>query len=699
MNEIVARRAASALLCLLWLLHADVAVAESFREKVARWDALAVEAASRPADDLVLTSGRLTLELKKGRVAEVRAGEEVVGLFVSGTGTLRYRSDDPSERDAVRWATRKNTGLRLSEEEGALVLSTRFTDALWVSAGTPLPGIPAPAAEASLASSFAKHRARFDNLAARPLLHQLLHARGSGDAAPVVPVEVNAAGDDLVYLLDGLVSRSERLSAAHVIPALRTAGDDRKLLAVLSDTPLGRDRREPAPPEVFLTHVDLSVAASGGSLATVEATETFEAASGKPGVLLLHQKGTFFRPRNTGNLLKQEARVTAVRDAAGGALEFDHRDDFLAVALPSPLVPGRPVTLRFEIEGDLLHRPFGASYWLLGNEAWFPRPGERERAFTVRSRVRVKRPFTPLAPGTTVRRAEEGDEQVLETRIDKPVTAFSVLAGRFSLEEEARDGLTVRAATYAGPNTISQRNILEAARKMTVHLAGYLGNAPFDEITVVQLDRAAPDPVLSGFVFLPTRFDFASIHPEPLPAGFDYPSGGTPRWFVMKNGVSRRLARGLAEQWWGASVRSAGGGESWVPKAFSDYLAGLLVRDLHSEIDWTLLRSMWKKDARASRRVAPVALWDRVFAFDDVGRSIQLQDSLVAARGPLLLDGLREELGEERFRTLLAAVQKTFAGRRASTGDVARVLAAVSSRETANAFESRVWERAADWAR
>lgn len=687
MNEIVARRAASALLCLLSLFRPAEAAAESFREKVARWDALAVDAASRPADGLVLTSGRLTLEVKKGRVAEVRAGDEVVGLFVSGTGALRYRSDDPSERDAVRWTTRKNTGLRLSEEEGALVLSTRFTDALWVSAGTPLPVIPAPAAEASLASSFAKHRARFDNLAARPLLHQLLHARGAGDAAPLVRVEVKAAGDDLVYLLDGLVSRSERLWATRAVPVFRKAGYDRKHLAVLTETPLGRDRTEPAPPEIVLTHVDLSVAASGGSLATVAATETFEAAAGRPGVLLLHQMGTFFRPRNAGSYLKQEARVTAVRDAAGGELEFDHRDDSLAVALPSPLVPGRPVTLRFEIEGDLLHRPLGDSYWLLGDEAWFPRPGERERAFTVRSRVRVKRPFTPLAPGTTVRRAEEGDEQVLETRIDKPVTAFSVLAGRFSIEEEARDGLTVRAATYAGPNPIAQRDILQTARKMTAHLAGYLGNAPFDEITVVQLDRAAPDPVPSGFVFLPTRLLFGSSHLWPPSAGFAY------------RGVNRFLARGLAEQWWGASVRSAGGGESWVPRAFSDYLAGFLVRDLLGETDWARVRSIWKKDARASRRVAPVALWDRVFSFDDVARSSQLQESLVAARGPLLLDGLREELGEERFRTLLATVQKTFAGRRASTGDVARVLAEVSSRETASAFESRVWERAANWAR
>ena len=499
------KRTFAAIPLLLILVVALPARAETFRELLQRWDGITVDASSRAADGLTLKSGRLTLRLAQGRAAVVRAGTESVGLFLSGKGTIEYLSDDTVEHPIVRYTVKKNTGLDVAETGRTLLLSEAFTGALWLASGTALPTLPEAPDAGSLAGDFLDHRKRFGNVAQRPVAHLFARARRDAPASPYVRVEAGGGEDNLVYLLDAVEARAESLLVADRHPFRAEGGDDRKFLVTLSDQPVGRDRREPLRPLFLLSDVDLALTASDGTQAALTVTETFLPVAGTPGVLLLDLYDVLRRWNKLGQIEKKALKLGAVLDEQGNRLEYDHRNDSVAVALRTPLTPGRPAKVRFEIEGDLLYRPGGDNYWELGTEPWFPQPEMAGQYYTVRSTVKVKKPFKPLVPGKTVRRVEEGDYNLLETRIDKPVQFFVVLAGKYQWDEETKDGLTIRVASYAGENRSAYRKLLGLSRKTIEYYSSFLGPFPFDEFNIVEINSYGWGQGPPAFMFITTE--------------------------------------------------------------------------------------------------------------------------------------------------------------------------------------------------
>ena len=130
------------------------------------------------------------------------------------------------------------------------------------------------------------------------------------------------------------------------------------------------------------------------------------------------------------NLTTRTERLRKVTDEAGRSLAFVHDYDEVVIQLAESAAPERPIKLKFEIDGDFLVSPAGDSYWELGISDWFPQPSLAGQFYTFHATVRVKKPFVPFAPGKTVRRTTDGDENLLETRVDKPICFAVILAGR-----------------------------------------------------------------------------------------------------------------------------------------------------------------------------------------------------------------------------------------------------------------------------
>lgn len=652
------------------------AAAGPLRESIEKWDALAVETTSRNATALVLRSRNLQLTLQSGQVAKVTAGGEVVGLFLSGAGTLRHVSGDAVEHPAIRYVAKKNTGLDVTSGEGGLVLSGPFSEALWLASGTPLPEVPETPDAGDLTKAFAKHRERFGELAERPLAQQFTHARRNGPTTPFVRVEAGGGKDDLVYVLDELVARSESLSLAQTLPYMKDNGDDRKFLAVLSEVPIGRERRDPGRPEFVLTDVDLALTASDGTHAKMTVTETISAVAGSPSVLLLDLYDVIRRPKKLYGFEKKTVRLVGAFDEAGNALETDHRRSSLAVGLRTPLVSGRPIKVRFEIEGDLLHRPGGDSYWELGTEPWFPQPDMGGQYYTVRSAVKVKKPFLPLVPGKTVRRAEEGEYNVLETRIEKPVQFFVVFAGKYAWEEETKDGVTIRVASYAGENRIAFKKLLGLSRKAIEYFSGFLGPFPFEEFNIVEVNDWGYGQAPPAFMFI-TSEAFNSI-------------GGEINQ-LYSEGVNGRVAHEIAHQWWGHVVKMPGYDEQWISESFAEYSAGLFIRDLMGKSDFARMKAGWRRQAGESHDIAPIPLANRVIARGDMSISWSHRTALLYSKGPLLLEALHRDLGDQRFLVFLASLQSTLPWKFGSTGVVQKVLDAVGKKDYGPFLDQYYW--------
>jgi hypothetical protein len=647
----------------------------TFEGLVRDWSVLGVRE-SRPVKELKLSVGHATLTVKTGSAAYVVAGGEKVGVFIRGEGALEYISVDTVEFPILKYNTSKNSGLKPEFDGKTGTIKDRFTEVLWLAGGVPLPSVPENGEGTSLAEAFASHVKKFGRVHASPASHQFAAWRLNGPERPFVRAELAGGDEDLLYVFDGLDEKSESLYQVRKSMSKDPALADWRFLVTLSGQPIGRDRRDPIVPRFLLSDVDLSVTASDGKDVAVTATETFNAVGGTSRVLLLDLYDTSFAYNNLGSLDPRKLKIKGVFDESGTAVPFDHAKDEVAVGLPLPLVAGAHVKLRFELEGDILFRPGGDSYWELGVEPWFPQPGLSGQYYTVHATVKVKKPFVPFAPGKTVRRVQEGEFNVLETRIDKPVQFMVVLAGKYEYEEETQNGVTVRIASYGGKDTIGIRKLMKLSHKIIDYFSGFLGPFPFDEFNVIEINSWGYGQAPPGFMFI-TQEVFNPI-------------GGDVNQ-LFSQGTNERFAHEIAHQYWGHVVKMASPEEQWLTESFAEIFAGLLVRDLRGIGDLKRLETVWESRAKDSVDVAPIPLANRIqYRFDpSIASSHRIH--LLYSKGPWLLDAIRREIGDKPFLVFLNSCQATFRWKFGNTKMVQAVLEAVTKKDWKRFFDDYYW--------
>jgi len=441
--------------------------------------------------------------VKAGKVTPVRAGEEVVGLYFEGVGAFAYRSTDPIEHPIASFEARKTTGLVPEKSGNELVFRDSFSRMLWLSAGRPFPELPGGremwnAAEArveasvaagpSLETSFHAHREKFAQVRMAPVPHRFAERLADAPGLPLVVADLEGGKEDLRYFFDGYDGMSESL----VVFKRRESSDadlrQAMIPITLSDQPVGRDRRDPLPPWFLLTEVAVDVRASDGKDVEILVAETIVPQKRALSVVRMDLESRSYGVTGIGRLDPRNHRCRAVWDEAGKPLPFRHSRGEIVVGLPAPAPPDRPVKLRFEIEGDFLIRPGGDNFWQLGVTPWFPQPDLGGQYYTFRAKVKVKKPFVPLAPGKTISRREEGDANVVETEIDQPVQFAIVMAGKYEIEEETRSGLTVRVASYAGKNTRAMKQLTNLAFGIIDAYQRFLGPFPFTTFDIIEIN-------------------------------------------------------------------------------------------------------------------------------------------------------------------------------------------------------------------
>jgi hypothetical protein len=649
------------------------AAGPALAETIDRFDHLRVgDAVSVSA--LTLSAGRFTCRLSAGRAAPVRAGDEVVGLFFEGEGAMEYVSTDPVEAPLVLFDVRKGSGLRAERTERGVVVRDAFRRLLWLAQGAPVPRAEGPSA-APLDGSFRKEREKFGRLHAAPLSHDFALQRLNAPAAPLVWAELDGGKEDLVYELDRVDHPSEALLLLHASESREP--ELRKFLwpVALSHQPIDRDARDPAPPRFRLTAVDVDLADSGGNDATMAVTETLVPVGAPIAALRLDLVDTWYAQAGS-TLGRRSERVRAVTDEAGRGLAFDHRGDEIVVQLAEPAPADRPVRLRFEIEGDFLIRPGGDNYWELGVSSWFPQPYLGEQAYTFHAVVRVPPPFVPFASGATVRRAVESGRNVLEARVDRPIQCAVILAGKYATREEVRDGVTIRVATYDLENERSMKQLTNVAAEVIAFYRSFLGPFPFDQFDIIEINDYGYGQAPPGVMFITKE-------------AFDPLIGDMTQFSAW--GVARTFAHEIAHQYWGIAVRIPSYAEQWLGESFAEYCAASFLKARRSEAVATALASRWRQSAAYAADTAPIPMASRVFVKDDAVKRSEIRRGLLYGKGPLVLDALRRELGDEAFLEFLRAYQSAFAWKFGSTRSVAELLEARTKKDFMPFFDRYFW--------
>ncbi|HEY4228862.1 MAG TPA: hypothetical protein VGO79_01755, partial [Thermoanaerobaculia bacterium] len=482
-----AARAAAAVLALAlpgWLRGADAPGATGLAATLERFDHLQVGDAIGIADR-TLASGHFQCTLKSGRAAPVRAGDEVVGLFFEGDGTMEYVSADPIEAPVVVFNTRKASSLSAEKTEKGTRVRSSFKRLLWL-ASAEVPAAGTGAGSGTLAGSFREQREKFGRVHWAPLSYAFAERRLNGTDAPQVWVEMDGARESLVYRLDGAENPFEELAVLRTTDSQEA--EFKKFLwpVTLSATPVGRDRRDPPKARFVVTDVDLELNASAGNDVRISVVETIVPV-GRPRSVFAFDLDSVAYSEAGASVAARSLRVKKVTDEQDRALDYQHKNDALLVQLHEPAAAEKPIKLRFEIDGDFLIRPGGDNYWELGIWPWFPQPELCEQYYTFHALIRVKKPFVPFAPGVTVRRDSQGDDNVLETKVDKPIQGAVVLAGKYDLHEETRNGVKIRVATYAISNPRGVKQLTDLAEMVIAYYEQFLGPFPFSEYNILEI--------------------------------------------------------------------------------------------------------------------------------------------------------------------------------------------------------------------
>ena len=626
---------------------------------------------AKSADNASFSIGHLKLTMTSGSAAPVFAGSEQVGLFFSGKGSLEYETTEAAEFPVVTHNVKAIAHLKMTADASSIKLSDDVSDVLILAAGVPMPALTG-AGTAALTNSFKEHEDTFSRLWVAPRSHELAVQKFSFPSGEFVRAELFGSRDRFLYEYDDYEDRAEALYTAHTpfTPTGDRRLDDRLTTGLLSTQPVGHDRSITPPPPFALGALDYTLVADGDNV-KADITEAITRANGAESVLRFAMLSDAIVKIG---FPARKFNVRKVVDEQGHELPFDHARNDLVVEIPA--APSPIVKLKFTIDGDFLVREGGDNVWRLGlGEPWFPLPRQLAGfAYTVHSVARVRKPFVPIAPGTTVRRAEEGDYNVVENIIDKPVQFTMVQGGKYTMYEDKRGDRTVRVATYALPNQRAAKQLTDLAFALIEYYEYFLGPFPFSEFNIIQVNDYGYGQAPPGSMFI-TNEAFTPIASE------------VDQFFSQ--GINERFAHEIAHQYWAYVVRMPSQEEQWLTESFAEYSAAIALRKLKDEASYNRLVATWRGRAKEGAGIAPIPYANRIEG--DALTSFAQRNALLYNKGPLLLYALHKELGDTQFLTFLKSYTRSFNFKFGSTNGVAGLLQFMTKKDYKPFFEKYFW--------
>jgi aminopeptidase N len=331
--------------------------------------------------------------------------------------------------------------------------------------------------------------------------------------------------------------------------------------------------------------------------------------------------------------------------------------------------------LKFSIDGDFLLRQSGDNAWQLYiGDPWIPLAQELNGcAFTIHSILKVKKPFIGIAPGNTIARHDEGDYDVVENVVDKPVQFATAEGGKYTSYEEKRGARTIRVYTYGLKNERASKQLANLAGDLIENYEVWLGPFPFNEFNIIQVNTYGYGQAPPGTMYI-TNEAF-----NPTQTFIDQ---------IFSEGINERFAHEIAHQYWAHVVRMPSDEEQWLTESFAEYSAALALKQLmpHGDAVYNRLVSSWRTRASQAAAIAPIPYANRI-AKDEV----RARTALLYDKGPLLLYTIHKEIGDVPFLTFMKSYTKSFNLKFGTTKDVAGLLGVITKKDWKPFFNQYFW--------
>jgi len=322
------------------------------------------------------------------------------------------------------------------------------------------------------------------------------------------------------------------------------------------------------------------------------------------------------------------------------------------IDLGSVAQTGRPVTLVFEYEGAL-DSPQGGPIsnarlaavseqgsYLFYAARWFP--FHEYAADRATYQISIKVPKGEVVAGFSEQPVVATDEIDQKTKQEystfsfvcsKPVLPGNFAAGKYITRTTSFGGMSVDVYVKVGDEKLIDRAAQVAGKHLTYYSSQFGQYAFGNKLIIAETDDETLETYSGpGILFVSPR--------------------------SLSIGVDERLAREVAYQWWGQAVGLQSFDDTWLSQGMAEFSTLMYIREngtanqyqqaLQAELEKALAF-----EQSASIRNAPLQLDDQTPAFR----------SVIFYKGALVLNMLRQLMGEEKFDAMLRDYYTQYSGK------------------------------------
>ena len=336
---------------------------------------------------------------------------------------------------------------------------------------------------------------------------------------------------------------------------------------------------------------------------------------------------------------------------------YEFLDSALLLDLPTPLEPNESIDIRMEFSIDLALQMEG-NYGLFGyfedvivldgfypvipvydDEAWnvqFP-PANADTSYYDASfyLVRVTAPanLTIAATGVGIEHQSEGDTQTIEYAAG-PARDFYMAASEHYISASQMHGETLINIYAREGNERGAEDALQFTKDAIQSFTDRFGPYPYTEFDVLATPMLALGIEYPGIVgVVSPAFD-----PNEIISGLPYP--------IMLESV---VAHEVAHQWFYNLIGNDQIDEPWLDEAMAQYSTWLYFVDTYGEANAQGYIGSWdSRWDRVNREEIPIGLAAATYEGSEYS-------AIIYGRGPLFVQALAEEMGQQAFDEFLKA--------------------------------------------
>ncbi len=370
---------------------------------------------------------------------------------------------------------------------------------------------------------------------------------------------------------------------------------------------------------------------------------------------------------------------------AAATFERDGRE--LIITPETPLLENQPFTVHVVYNGSpgkgvsSSNLPFGRGWtWISdgvyvasepgGSAVWYPVNDHPLDKATYTLQITVPQDYTVAANGLLQDVISESDgRQTYLWEAENPIASYLVTVniGRFAmLETVYGDGLPLR---FFVPERFADElpALADVTKEMLAFFESVFGVYPLEAYGIVVVDAT---------------LDFALETQTLSLFGRDLLAGD--QWLGI-GGADIVMAHELAHQWFGNSVSPASWRDIWLNEGFATFAQMLWLEYTQGTAEMNAIYDSWYDNISylSASRNTPLA---------DPGDD-NLFSINVYLRGALVLEALRQELGDELLFAILQAFHETYRNGNASIEDFIATAEAVSGQSLTDFFTQWLYER------